>query len=106
MKLIADNASVLDIENSSRMELIIGIVSPANTTGALDKGIYDLTPTVDCYVKVHATDATGVLIAAGANGGYLHLANVGLQYRIAQGRRVGVIGATAGILHIHRTGDI
>jgi hypothetical protein len=87
----------VDIRDASQGTLSIS-TSAAQSAAIADTGTYDLSSTVDCFIKIHAVadDVTA------ASGYPLYLGNV-VAFQVAKGQKIGAITATGtGTLRWHR----
>ena len=76
-----------------------------SSTGAdaddLPEGIYDVHTDTDCYVKIHATDASDVLTTTG----YLLLAGTVVSFLVRNTHHLGAVTASAsGTLRYQKVG--
>jgi hypothetical protein len=78
-------------------ETDVSISTVAAQSAALAEGIYHITSTVDCFIKI-ATTANDVTTSTG----YLLLAYNTVAFRVPDQYKVGVIAATTGTLYIHK----
>lgn len=93
-KVFTEN--VVNIQDKNR-ETDLSISTSATQSGALPEGIYHITSTVDCYIKI-STTANNVTTSTG----YLLLAYNTVPFRVPDQNKVGVIAASAGTLYIHK----
>jgi len=93
-KVFTEN--VVNIQNRNR-ETDLSVSAVASQTAALAAGIYHVTSTVDCYIKV-STTANDVT----TNTGYLLLAYNTVPFRIPDRHKIGAISAVSGTIYIHQ----
>lgn len=93
------DAVVIDIEGNTAATLSIS--GSAADVDDLAEGVYDIHSDVDCYVKVHATDASDVA----TSDGYLLLAGNVVSVLIRPDSHLGAItGGGSGTLRYQKVG--
>lgn len=90
--------SVVRIADKAR-ETDVTISAVAAQSAALAEGIYHITSTVDCYIKI-ATTANDVTTSTG----YYLIAYNTVAFLVPDQYKVGVIAASGGTLTIHKVG--
>lgn len=96
---IHEVSDIIDI--AGRAQASLAFTDTGADADDLAEGQYDIWATQDCYIKVHATDASDVL----TNTGYLVRANQTFPIMIRQGHHLGAIrSATNGTLYYHQIG--
>lgn len=92
-------ADALHLQGNSGAQL--SLTTTADDTSALPGGIYAIWSTVDCYVSVHPTDATGVTTA---NGYLLRAGNTEQLYVPHNSLIGGIVAGGTGTLNYHKIG--
>lgn len=85
------------IEGNTAKTMAVSAV--AASTGALQRGIYDVNCDVDVFIMI-GTNVAGVTTA----NGYKIFAGVTVPFAVDDGRSIGAIAGGAGTLRYHKAG--